>query len=120
MVRPVVAIAIASFIGIISLSTLAQQRHIPTSAKKGDDISPTQQRQIPTPQQEGDYNSAITKFPDGSQSVLLSWFTNIPNGKLNCHNTAGINQPVIHEFEPNQLLQPDAGENIQQFRKKSG
>jgi hypothetical protein len=93
MVSPVMALAITSFIGIISLGTLALQR------------------QIPTPQQSGDYNSAITTFPDGSEAILLSWFTNISSGTLNCRNAPRNNQQVIHEFQPDQLLQADAGVN---------
>ncbi|MBE9201399.1 MULTISPECIES: SH3 domain-containing protein [unclassified Nodularia (in: cyanobacteria)] len=91
MVRPVAAIAIASLIGIISLPSLAQQR------------------QTPTPTRQGDYNSAITKFPDGSQAVLLSWFTKIRSGKLNCRSAPGVNQRVIKQFQANELLQADAG-----------
>ncbi|TVP66034.1 MAG: SH3 domain-containing protein [Nodularia sp. (in: Bacteria)] len=91
MVRSVAAIAIASLIGIISIPSLAQQR------------------QTPTPNRQGDYNSAITKFPDGNQAVLLSWFTNIRSGKLNCRSAPGVNQRVIKQFQPNELLQTDAG-----------
>ncbi|MDB9307051.1 SH3 domain-containing protein [Nodularia spumigena CS-591/12] len=91
MVRSVSAIAIASLIGMISLPSLAQQR------------------QTPTPNRQGDYNSAITIFPDGSQVVLLSWFTNIRSGKLNCRSTPGVNQRVIKQFQPNDLLQVNPG-----------
>ncbi|KZL51336.1 MULTISPECIES: hypothetical protein [Cyanophyceae] len=91
MVRSVSAIAIASLIGMISLPSLAQKR------------------QTPTPNRQGDYNSAITTFPDGSQVVLLSWFTNIRSGKLNCRSTPGVNQRVIKQFQPNDLLQVNPG-----------
>jgi len=96
MVRPVAAIAIASLIGIISLPSLAQAR------------------QIPTPNRQGDYNSALTKFPDGSKAVLLSWFTKIRSGKLNCRSAPGANQRVIKQFQPNDLLQANAGKNNSQ------
>lgn len=96
MFRPVAAIAIASFIGIISLSSLAQERQTPTSNGQGD------------------YNSAITKFPDGSKAVLLSWFTNIRSGKLNCRSAPGVNQRVIQQFQANDLIQADAGANNSQ------
>ncbi|MEA5580650.1 SH3 domain-containing protein [Nodularia harveyana UHCC-0300] len=114
MVRPVIVIAIASSIGIISLITLAQHRQRPTPQAEGDDNSVVNERQIPNPETEGDYNSAVTKFPDGSEAILLSWFNNIPSGTLNCHSAPGLNQPVIHEFKPNDLLQADAGKNNSQ------
>ncbi|GAX34924.1 SH3 domain-containing protein [Nodularia sp. NIES-3585] len=96
MVRYVAAIAIASFMGMISLPSLAQQR------------------QTPKPNVQGDYNSAITKFPDGSKAVLLSWFTNIRNGRLNCRSAPGVNQRIIQQFQPNDLIQVDAGANNSQ------
>ncbi|MEA5513055.1 SH3 domain-containing protein [Nodularia sp. UHCC 0506] len=96
MVRSVSAIAIASLIGIISLPSLAQQR------------------QTPTPNRQGDYNSAYTIFPDGSQAILLSWFTNIRSGRLNCRSAPGLNQRVIQQFQPDELLQVNAGANNSQ------
>ncbi|YAF97510.1 MAG: SH3 domain-containing protein [Nodularia sp. CChRGM 3473] len=90
------AIAIASFICVISLPSLAQER------------------QIPTPDFQGNYNSAITKFPDGSQAVLLSWFTNIRSSRLNCRSAPGLHQRIIKQFQANDLLQADAGTNNSQ------
>lgn len=97
MFRPAVTIAIASLSVLISLPSLAQEL------------------QIPQPDGRGNYNSAAITFSDGSKSVLLSWFTNIQSSKLNCRIAPGLNQQVIKQFSPNDLLQADAGaKNSQQ------
>jgi hypothetical protein len=91
MFRPAVIFAIANLFSLFSLPSLAQAR------------------QLPQPDSQGNYTSAVTIFPDGSKAVLLSWFTNIQSSRLNCRRRPGLNQQVIQQFLPNDLIQADAG-----------